>query len=234
MNSNDEMMEQFSEIAERKQPVMLLNTYRGVPIHYYANILSVSQGYVALSVHEYQAVCMALEGNTRVQSEHLPEVYLANAVAVDVLKKQAVLTEFVGVGNSVGKRLSMRVQSSEPLDVVISDGENRIEGKVADVSISGMGVYTFAAHIYGDLFFDRNKEVTIEFILPDLETPVTYQGVVTNIIRQQGTFLHRLGFRLSPNPESDAMLEEFITKREEETLRELKRIYNSMCQEREK
>jgi hypothetical protein len=147
MDMNDEMMVQFQKILETRQPLTLLNTYRGFPINYPATLLAVDQGYVAMSVHEYQAVAIALEGKTHIQCDLLPQVIRGTSVAVDVVKKRAAFTELTGVGDAVGKRASIRVQPSEPLDAEIYDGRRRIGGKIADISTSGVGVFTFAAYI---------------------------------------------------------------------------------------
>src|SRR5512143_3045693 len=106
----DEMMCVFKQVLESRQPVTLINTYRGFPISYPATLMAVDQGYVAMSVHEYQAVAIALEGKTYLQSSALPEIIQGTAVGVDVARKRVAVTELKGVGHSVGKRTSIRVQ----------------------------------------------------------------------------------------------------------------------------
>jgi PilZ domain len=234
MADQDEMMNFFQKVISEKQPVKLYNTYRGFPVSYEANIMAVDQGYVAISVHEYQAVSMALEGKTFIQSELYPEIVRASVVAVDVVKKQAVLTEFEGAGDEIGKRSTTRVHPNEPLEAEIYDGRRRIGGKIADISTHGVGLFTFAAYIYGDLSFEKDKEVYIDFRLPNTDSIVRFQGVVTSVVDQKGTYLHRLGLKIFPSAEVKPLLEAYIATRQEETLRELKLIYTSMCQEKEK
>jgi len=232
MNTQDEMMRNIHELHAAGKTIKLLNTYRGFPVSYDATILAVDQGYVAARVHEYQAVSMALEGKTHLQSDLLPEVIRATVVAVDVVKRQAVLTEFEGVGNAVGKRADIRVHPNEPLDAEIYDGQRRIGGKIADISTSGVGVFTFAAYIYGDLSFEKDREVFIDFRLPNADAIIRFHGVVTSVVDQKGTFLHRLGAKIFPGPDAKPLLESYIAARQDETLRELKLIYESMCQEK--
>jgi hypothetical protein len=234
MTPNNDIMKLFGTIAEQKKLLKLINAYRGIPISYDAKVITISQGYVALSVHEYQAVCMTLEGKTYVQSDLLPEVFQARAVAVDVSTKQAILTEFVGVGHSVGKRMAVRVQPKEPADVEIYDGERRIPGKLADISTSGVGVFTFATYIYGDLSFEKNANVFVDVRMPLTDIILRFEGKVTSVAHQKGTFLHRLGVKLFPNAAAEPTLTRYISLRQEEVLRELKAIYETMVQEREK
>lgn len=232
MVPHDEMMQRFGEMLKTRRPVHLYNTYRGFPISYPAEVRAISEGYVALSVHEHQAVSMALEGRTYIRSDLLPEIVRAQVVNVDVVTKQAVVTEFSGAGRSIGQRAYIRVHPNEPIDAEIYDGQRRIGGKVSDISSKGVGIFTFAAYIYGDLAFEQGKDVFIDFRLPNMERIVRFKGVVTSVVHPEGTFLQRLGLRIYPDPEVEALLQEYITQRQEETERELRLIYESMCQEK--
>jgi hypothetical protein len=234
MAHQDDITRTFGMLLEQRKPVRLINSYRGIPITNEARIVTISQGYVAFGVHEYQAVCMTLEGKTLVQADLLPEVYQARAVAVDVLTKQAILTEFTGVGNSVGKRMAVRVQPKEPTDVEIYDGKRRISGKLADISTTGVGVFTFAAYIYGELPFEKNTKVDLDVRMPMNEAILRFEGKITCVAHQKGTFLHRLGVKLLPNPATDPSLLLYVSQRQDEVLRELKAIYDTMAQDKEK
>ena len=228
----DEMMFLFKQVQDSQQFVTLINTYRGFPITFPATLMAVDQGYVAMSVHEYQAVAIALEGKTYIQSSVLPEVILAIAVGVDVARKRVAVTELKGVGQSVGQRTSIRVQPSDPIDAEIYDGRRRIAGKIADISTQGVGVFTFAAYIYGDLSFEKDKEVFIDFRLPNSEAILRFQGVVTSISAQKATYMHRLGLRIFPSAEVEPLLQEYIDQRKNETMLELKLVYESMSRQK--
>ena len=234
MAQQDEITRIFTGLLEQQKPARLLNTYRGIPITNEARIITISQGYVAFTVHEYQAVCMTLEGKTFVQSDLLPEVYQARAVAVDVLTKQAILTEFAGVGTTVGNRMAARVQPKEPADVEIYDGKRRIPGKLADISTVGVGVFTFATYIYGELSFEKNENVFLDVRMPISAEILRFEGTITSVMHQKGTFLHRLGVKLTSNPATDEVLLQYITQRQNEILRELKAIYETMARDKEK
>jgi hypothetical protein len=234
MDFHDEMNLLFRRIVEKNQLVRLLNNYRGFPISYEARIIGIKEGYLALSVHEYQAVCLALENKTSIHSNHLPSVLQANVISVDVLQKQAMLTEFIQTDNHIDKRNALRVQPRLPLDAEIYDGVLRIGGKIADISVNGVGIITFAAYIYGDLSYQVNKEVIVDFKLPTSPAILRLQGKVIHATNQHGAYLHRLGVKLQPNSEAEPALHDYINARQEEILRELRLIYISMCQERER
>lgn len=231
MESGSQIMARIQELAENEQPLILLNTYRGVPVVTTARIINVSSGYVAVGVHEYQAVCMSLDGNTHVQSDYLDSVYQADAVAVDVLKKQAILTDFVNVEEGVGKRVDVRVRPENPLDVEISGGEFSISGKVADISTSGVGIYTLAAYVYEDLPLEQHEPVFIDIKLPPTGRVVRLPGEVTNLIQREGNIIHRIGVRINAKDELVADLQAYISERQESILHELELIYDTMRQE---
>ena len=224
-------MDLFSQISAKQQPLRLINTYKGLTISDDAQIIDNSQGYITLRVTELQAACLALDGKTYIQNELLPQLYKAHAVTVDMVKKETVLTEFTNAGQSIGKRISNRVQPRVPVEVEICCGEHHITGKVADISSKGMGIYTFAAYIYGELPFIKNSEIYIDMKLPGSEKVIRVPGKVTNIVKQQGTLLHRLGIRILSNRKTGSQLSVYITKRQKEIARELMAIYEVMCQE---
>jgi len=232
MEPHDNVMRLFHMLLAAGEPLTLLNNYRGFPVAHKATILTLEQGYVAIGIHEHQAVSMALEGKTFIQNGRLPEVIRASVMAMDVVKKRAVLTEFEPAGSEIGKRKTTRVFPREPLEADIYDGRWRLSGKIADISKNGVGVTAFAAYVYGNLSFELDKEVFVDFRLPTTEAVVRFQGVVTSVTDKQDDHLHRLGVHIFPNPEVQPLLDGYIQQRQEETERELTLIYQSMCQEK--
>jgi hypothetical protein len=232
MEPQDKVMRLFHMLLSAGEPVTLLNNYRGFPVAHIATILTLEQGYVAIGIHEHHAVSMAIEGKTFIQSSWLPEVVRASVMAVDIVKKRAVLTEFEPGGNDIGKRSAIRVFPRDPLEADIYDGRRRLSGKIADISTSGVGVFTFATYVYGDLSFELDKEVYVDFRLPTTDAVLRFQGVVTSVADKQDAHLHRLGVHIYPNPEVQPLLDSYIRQRQEETERELTLIFQSMCQER--
>jgi hypothetical protein len=229
----EDVIKGFAAAFKEGRPLHLLNTYRGIPIVYDAKIIMINQGYLALNVHPYQATCMALENKTYIQSDFSQELYQAKSVALDVAKCQAILTEFSRAPLSLGKRMAIRVQPKEPIDAEIYDGEHRIPGKLADISATGVGVFTFATYIYGDLDIKKGQDVMVDFRLPTSERMIRCRGKVTSLVHQMGTFLHRMGFSINTNPIAEPLLREYVGQRQKELLDELRRVYDSMVMGRE-
>jgi hypothetical protein len=230
MTDQGEFLNIFSSLISEQKPVTMYNTYRGLPFNYDADILSVDEGNVAARVHRHQTISMALEGRTHVHSSMLPQTVRANVVEVDFRKKQAILNEFSGVGDAVGKRISVRIQPSEALEAEIYDGRRQIRGWIADLSTNGMCIFTYSAYMYV-LSFGIDREVNVDFKPPSADAIVRFSGVITNINDQHGSYLHRLGLKVFPNPEIQPLLEEYITKQQQSILNEMELTYHSMCQE---
>jgi len=234
MESVVEVIRIFGDIARLGRPVKLYNAYRGVPIVYDAQVLSVDPWYVTLGVHEFQSVCLALEGMTYIQSDLLPEVLRARCINVDVKGCEARLTEFAPGGPSAGKRAAARVQPREPTDVQIKDsGNSAVSGILADVSTDGLGVVTFATYTYGELPFGKGADVFVDLRLPGVDRMVRFQGKIASVFAK-GKFTNRLGLKLQPDPSVAPLLREYIAMRQEEILLELRGVYESMCREKKK
>jgi hypothetical protein len=230
MANQGDLMGIFSNLISAQKPITLYNTYRGLPFSYDADILAVEQGSVITRVDRHQAVSMASEGRTHLYDRSLPEVIRANVVGVDFKTKQATLNEFIGVGDAVGKRASVRVQPDESLEAEIYDGRRRIRGRIADISDSGMCIFTFATDMYG-LSFRIGWEVYIDFMPPNSDTMVRFLGVITNINYHDGSYLHRLGLKIYPNPEIKPLLEEYVVKQQQVILAEMEQTFQLMSQE---
>jgi len=211
----------------------MYNTYRGLPFNYDADILAVEQGNIATRVHRHQAISMAMEGCTHLQASTLPQVIRANVVEIDFRKKQAILNDFSAAGDTVGKRINVRVQPSESLEAEIYDGRRRIRGRIADLSANGMCIFTYSAYMYV-LSFGVNREVNVDFKPPSAEAIIRTSGVITNISDQHGSYLHRLGLKIFPSPEIEPLLEDYITQQQHAILQEMELTYRSMSQENAK
>jgi hypothetical protein len=230
MVDQGELLAIFNNLITEQKPVMMYNTYRGLSFNYNADILAVEQGNVATRVHQNQAISMAFEGRTHLQTSTFPQVIRANVVDVDFRKKQAILNEFSDVGDTIGKRAKVRVQPGESLEAEIYDGRRRIRGRVADLSVSGMCIFIFSAYMYV-LSFGLDREVSVDFKPPSAETIVRCQGVITNVSDLEGSNMHRLGLKIFPSPEIKPLLEAYITIQKQAILHEMKLTYQSMCQE---
>jgi hypothetical protein len=234
MDSADNLLVRFAQIIRHPEAVQLLNTYRGIPVMYPATVNNVDHGYVTLEVHQYQAACMALENQTYVLAEVLQQPLHARVISVDFLRSRVILTEFSPASQSVGKRLTMRVQPKAPLEAEILDGEHRFPGKLADISTSGAGL-AFSTHVYENVKWSKGQQMFVDLHLPGSANPpeadqvVRLRAKITSLVQQSGTPQQRVGMTIHPDPPAEAKLRSYISARQAEIMAELKRVYDSMC-----
>jgi hypothetical protein len=231
MIDQDRLMAIFQYLSSEKKTVKLYNTYRGLPLDMDTTILGVDQDTIIASLSGYQAVSMALEGRTHLMSPSLPETLRATVIDIDLRKKRAVLRDFTSVGGKIGMRKLVRVEPNETLEVQIYDGRQRIGGRVLDISGEGMCIYTFFAQLYG-LKFERDKEVFVDFKPPNKDHVVRSKGLITRLISRKGIQLHRLGVKIYPSREVQALLDDYIKYRQRELMDEMEKNYQSISRKK--
>ena len=64
-----------------------------------------------------------------------------------------------------------------------------------------------------------------------MDAIVHFTGIITNINNQEGSYLHRLGLKIFPNPQIEPLLEEYITHQQKVIMQEMEQTYHAMCQE---
>ncbi len=222
-----QLMAIFQYLSSEHRVVKLYNTYRGLPLDTNTAILGVDQGKITTTVFGYQAVGMALEGETYLNAPNVPGTLRAMVVDVDIKKKRAVLSDFTPVEGSIGKRSMVRVEPNETLDVRLYDGRHHFGGRVVDLSSEGMCIYTFFATLYG-LKFEQDKDVFIDFKPPYSKSVVRSKGIITRIINQEGSYQHQLGLKVYTSPEVKLLLDEYIQHRQKELLDEMEQNYLSL------
>jgi hypothetical protein len=231
MIDQDRLMAIFQYLSSEKKVVKLFNTYRGLPMDMDTTILKVDQDSIIAKLYGYQAVSMALEGQTHLIAPTFPTTLRATVVDVDIKKKRALLRDFTSIKGRIGMRKLVRVEPSETLEVEIYDGRQWIGGRVLDISGEGMCIYTFFARLYG-LKFNRDREVFVDFKPPYADNAVRSKGIITRMASRQGTQLHRLGIKIYPTPQVQALLENYIKYRQRELMDEMEHNYQLLSRKR--
>ena len=219
---------QLSDLAAGRQQVMLYNAFRGVPIIHEAPILAVSSGFTILQVHPHQAACMILERCTHLRGNNLMEIYQASPVAVDMLHNEVVLTHLTPAGDGFGKRINLRVQSKEVVRVQIYTDEGAVMANMADISVNGVGIFTFGATLHEPIQMKRGRAVEMDLDLPTFSAPLRLHGKVLNIHHEDAAPLRRMGIQTLPSPEALVQLMDYINQRESEILEELQMTCDAM------
>lgn len=224
-----EIMEILWGILQKNQTVKLVNSFRGIPITCDARIVMTSQNNAAFSVTPQQAVAISLEKHTFLEAPAFPSLVKARAMTVDPLKTDVILSRFSFVGGSLSRRQDVRVQPKEPLQCTVALGERRTQAAVADVSRSGVGMFSFAAYIDPSFEYRRNSDVSIELTFPNRPDETLHlAGKITNITRERGTVLSRVGMRILPDEAAQELINAFIDHRQAQIMDELEAMFQAM------
>ncbi len=230
---DEEVLSALRKMAEANQRLQLMNVFRGIPIINDSQINIVSQGFVLLTVHPYQAVCMTLEKHTFIKCEYFTQLMQATPVAVDVPHAEVVLSHFTPTSDTVGKRMGVRVQSKELVRVEIFSEGGSVVANMADLSTCGVGVYTFGAYTDEQIELRRGREVDLVLHLPDSDD-VYLHGKIINVKRERDSMLRRLGIQTFPTPDTETPLLKYIGEREQEIMQELEMTYHVMLKAKRK
>lgn len=228
VDAETDIMEKMWQILQQNGTITMINAFRGVPITCEARMIMTSQNHAAFNVTPHQVVCLSMEKSTYLLSEHFPETVKARVMTVDLPQTDVILTRFGYVGNVLGKRADVRVQPKEPLQVQVQAGEFETAATLADVSRSGLGMFSFAAYINPSFEYKRNAAVSITLRLPPDDAVISLPGKITNITRERGTVLSRIGIQTVPDEGAEAVIQGYITHRRGEILEELEQLYQVM------
>src|SRR3989304_537036 len=196
-------------IARTRQEVELLNVYKGIPVLYRAAVEKVGNDRAVVPFHRPEAACLTLENKTTILTDLLAGPVNAAVLSVDLAAGSAALGEFHYAHAKVGDRVTLPVAPHDAVEVTIQSGQQRVTGSLADLSMTGIGVYISPPDEATALRRKSVVQITLklEAALLDLAGTVHYRNCCPNT--------RRLGFRLIQAPPS-RQNSQSIHKRQEE------------------
>lgn len=215
----DPILTDLQYVMETSQELDILNFYKSFPITCKARVESIAHGSAVLKVQPPGSVCLVSQEQTIVLSRGLPEAVHARIDSFDLASGALQLSDFAYVGAHFGERMIARVQPDETITVTLQTGEGApISGTLADLSLSGVGVY-----VPGEAF-QRGDVVQLNLPLP--EGAVSLPGKVLNITEAPGQ-PPRLSIGFTRNAQEIAVVMRYIKSRRTEILSEIERMYAS-------
>jgi hypothetical protein len=230
MNNTDEIFDVLRRISQAGEKVRLINVYKGYPIAYPAQILSIGIDAVTFKVHPYQALCLWMENQTFIQHDRLPEIVRAQAVTVDLEAEITALSNFEYVSGAPGKRQDERVQLRKPIEVYLTLRGQKFRTELRDLSSGGLAVVLDAAYYDPDKF-NQDEPLQLMFQLPEAEQgatrDVTLNGSIRSVTRDQVN-RYRLGIQIHPSGEHELPVSRFVDLRQAEVLQEIDMLHESI------
>jgi hypothetical protein len=172
-----EIVSVFRQVAEKNIDVRLLNVYKGVPVSYEAKIIEVADNSALIRTDKTQLVCLENEGKTYIQTLYLPKIVYARVLDIDVQRNESVLGDFEYVSGKVGARTQVRVIPERIIKgcLHLVGTDKACEGKLADISLDGLGFY-LPGEAPLPTGFEKGAKIRIDLALPGVMEKKRAQG----------------------------------------------------------
>ncbi len=163
----DNIMAVIASIASSKEEIHLLNTYKGVPLLYSAQILDLGSSSIRVFTDTCQTVSMCQEKRTYLQSPRLQDILRADVQFFNIKESVTTLGNISRGSFGIGNRTAIRVQPTDALAIHLRDksGFCTATGKVFDISQAGIGLFV-AWRPSIPRFFFPGASIAVQFQLP--------------------------------------------------------------------
>lgn len=212
----DPIISDLQYVMETGQELDILNFHKSFPITCKGRVEKIDQNLVTLKVQPPGSVCLESQDQTIVLSRGLPEAVRARIVDFDLVSGVLSLADFGYVGSHFGERMIARVQPGDTIEVSLEQGDQQYSGVLADVSLSGVGVYV------KNNLIERGQMVNLSLPLP--EGHVELPGKVLNI-SDAPDGQARLSIGFTRNAQEIALVMRYIKDRRTEILTEIEYMY---------
>ena len=225
----DEMREALKRLAGPYPLIALLNHYKGVAIVSEAFLQSFDLQTATLRTHPHQAVCLALENQTRVQSRTLSLAVQARVAAVEVATGLTQLTEFKPAAYVTERRLSVRPELARSIEIELSAQNWTSHARLETISLASVEVYLPASEIYfePEIVFREGADLQARFRLPGADQSIGLTGSVLRGAPQGDDYA--LSIKLATDGLAQKMIQDHILQRRAVVAQELQVLYEQMA-----
>lgn len=193
--------------------VKLLNYFREIPVSYPASVESVEESFAELRVHQIQAVVISFEKVTVLKSSHFPRDVIANVNYVNVEKSRIVLSSFSYALVRADRRMSVRVELSEPIYASFTHQGATFGGILHDMSLTGISINITEDP---DLPLSATGELSVTLPIGVITVPASLLKVLTV---SDG---HRMVFEIEATRTTEQNISQYIFQRQLQIIKELK------------
>jgi hypothetical protein len=99
-----DLLQLLRQISRNQSPIRLLNIYKGLPISYDTNIISVGFSEIQVPGSKNHIACLYYQGESYLQADDFPFVIRSTVKSLNLVQNYAVLTDFEVAQNNIGKR----------------------------------------------------------------------------------------------------------------------------------
>jgi len=163
-----DLLQLFKQVARNRSTVRLLNIYKGLPISYDTNIVSVGFSEIQVPGSKSHIACLYYQGESFLQGDELPYIVRTDVKSLNLAQDYAVLTNFEVAQPTIGMREQIRVEPDDPLSVSIQFRGSAYDflAPLADISASGISVF-FEDFMFPTRLAQPGNEFTLSITIPD-------------------------------------------------------------------
>lgn len=156
------------QVARNQSSIKLLNIYKGLPISYDTNIVSVGVSEIQVSGSKSHIACLYYQGESYLQGDELPVIIRSQVKSLNLAQNFAILTNFEVAQNNIGKRTQIRVEPDDLLVGTIKFKGSSFEflAPLSDISSNGASVF-FESYIFPARLAQLGNEITMTISIPD-------------------------------------------------------------------
>lgn len=222
-------LDRLKQIAQSQQALVLLNEYKGVPVSYGASIRRVEGPTAIFKVHKYQAVCLTIEGKTKIQCKPLALAVTARAATVDVITGSATLTDFRPAIYTIERKQAVRLKPNLPVTMEALPEHQVVAGRLESLSQSGMGLYVPQPRTVFDPegVFHKGAALNIRVQLPTVDFPIEVTGTVASGLQQEGVYTLAVNLVMA-DAEAQKAIGDYIAQRQAAITQELQTVYEQL------
>jgi hypothetical protein len=226
----DEVLDALKRALEPQPLITLLNHYKGVAIASEAFLQGYNLKTATLRIHPHQAVCLALEHQTCIQSRALSLAVQARVAAVEVGRGLARLTDFRQVAYTTERRFSVQPDPAHPFEVELLGQDWTAHSRLETISLAGMNIHLPATEIFfePEPVFREGARLRARLQLPGAEQPIEAPGSVVRGVPQGDDYT--VSIQLAADTQAQKAIREYILRRRAVVAQELQSLYEQMTQ----
>jgi hypothetical protein len=163
-----DLLQTLRQVEKNKSSIKLLNIYKGLPISYSTNILSVGASEIVVPGNKNHIACLYYQGESYLLGDELPTIVRSQVKSLNLAKDHAILENFEIAQTNIGNRAQIRVEPDDPLVVGIQFKSSPFEflAPLADISASGASFF-FEGYIFPSRLSQPGSEFTMTISIPD-------------------------------------------------------------------
>ena len=211
------------------RPVLLYNTYKGVPVVYEAEVAMVHTEYVGLMVHPFQTVCIRSERRTFLESKSVPGLIQAYPVSINYTNNVVLLKNLQITQALSADLLISRVRPEEPVMAEMdSDLGIALTGTLSELAVLAGNEVWAAVEVPDDVPYVPQDEIELVFKLPESGERVQVWGVVASLEKIPKKETQMLEVRGKAGMHDEISLLAYIARHEDVIMGSLEREYKRL------